>query len=170
MKKARDSQSHRVAQYPEDTGAKAKLDQLTEMLNKYEIAAFRRRVALRPEDAKLHLELGAILARVGDHDGAIAEFQHARSSPTLAVKIQALYSLGLSFEANNAPKLAERNYKEALKIIEPEDRENFLALHYRLGRVAEVLGNHEAAEEHYNEVAAIDYAYHDVAERLKRLI
>jgi tetratricopeptide (TPR) repeat protein len=170
MKKARDSQSQRVQQYPEDTGAKAKLDQLTEMLNKYEIAAYRRRVELHPEDAKLHLDLGTILSRVGDHDAAIAEFQHARSSPILAQKIQALHNLGLSFEANNAPKLAERNYKEAIKLLEPDDKVQFLALHYRLGRVAETLGNNEAAEEHYNEVAALDYGYLDVAERLKRLI
>ena len=42
----------RVLQHPEDTGAKVKLDQLTEMLNKYEVEAFRRRVKLHPEDAK----------------------------------------------------------------------------------------------------------------------
>ena len=46
----------------------------------------------------------------------------------------------------------------------------FLALHYRLGRASESLGNNEDAEEHYNEVAAIDYSYLDVAQRLKRLI
>ena len=78
--------------------------------------------------------------------------------------------MGLSFEAINAPKLAERNYKEAIKLLEPEDKDNFNALHYRLGRVAETLGNNEAAGEHYNEVAANDYTYLDVAERLRRLI
>ncbi len=122
-----------MQQYPEDTAAKAKLDQLNEMLNKYEIEAFRRRVQLHPEDAKLHFDLGVILARVGDHDGAIAEFQQARSSTNPTQKIQALYHLGLSFEANNSPKLAERNYKEAIKLLDPEDKDNFLALHYRLG-------------------------------------
>jgi hypothetical protein len=75
----------------------------------------------------------------------------------------------MSFEANNAPKLAERNYKEALKVLEPDDRENFKSLHYRLGRVNQVLGNTEAAGEHYNEVAALDYGYLDVAQRLKDL-
>jgi tetratricopeptide (TPR) repeat protein len=170
LKKARDSQSQRVQQYPEDTAAKTKLDQLTEMLDKYEIEAFRRRVKLHPEDSKLHFDLGVILARVGDHDGAIAEFQQARASTSPTQKILALYHLGLSFEANNAAKLAERNYKEAVKLLEPDDNDNFLALHYRLGRVCETLGNNEAAEEHYNEVAAIDYSYLDVAARLKRLI
>ena len=46
---------------------------------------------------------------------------------------------------------------------------NLNALHYRLGRVAEAQGNTEAAEEHYNEVAANDYTYLDVAQRLRNL-
>ena len=52
LRKARDSQQQRVQQYPEDTAAKAKLDQLNEMLNKYEVEAFRRRVQLHPEDCE----------------------------------------------------------------------------------------------------------------------
>ena len=170
LKKARDSQHQRVQQYTEDTAAKAKLDQLNQMLDKYEIEAFRRRVQLHPEDSKLHFDLGVILSRVGDHDGAIAEFQQARASTNPIQKVEALYHLGMSFEANSAPKLAERNYKEAIKLLDPEDKDHFNALHYRLGRVNETLGNTEAAEEHYNEVAANDYSYLDVAQRLKRLM
>ncbi len=170
LRRAIEAQSQRVLQHPEDTGHKAKLDQLNEMLNKYEVEAFRRRAKLHSDDPSVHLQLGKVLARVGDHDGAIGEFQQARTSAQPAVKIEALYHSGLSFEANNAYKLADRNYKDALKALDPEDQTMFLSLHYRLGRTAESLGNNEAAEEHYNEVAAIDYAYLDVAERLKRLI
>ena len=56
-----------------------------------------------------------------------------------------------------------------MKSLEEGDADNFLSLHYRLGRVAEALGNSEAAEEHYNEVAAKDYTYLDVAQRLRNL-
>ncbi len=170
LKRAVQSQTHRAQENPDDTGAKVKLDELTEMLNKYQIQAYRRRTGLHPEDANLHFQFGVILAQIGKHDEAIGEFQQARSSSEPSLKIQALHQTGLSFEANNAPKLAERNYKEALKLLEAEDKENFKALHYRLGRVCESLGNTEHAEEHYNEVAAIDYTYLDVAERLRRLI
>ena len=124
-------------------------------------------MALSPEDTNLHFQLGLCLARAGLHDEAIGEFQQARSSPTH--KVQALYQVGLSFEANGAFKLADRAYQDGLKAIEAEDMDNFKALHYRLGRVAEAMGNHEAAEEHYNEVAAIDYTYLDVAQRLRNL-
>ncbi len=170
LKRAHESQTHKVQENPEDTGAKVKLDELTEMLNKYQVQAYRRRVTLHPEDANLHFQFGKILAQIGKHDEAIGEFQQARSSSDPLLKIQSLIQTGLSFEANGDPKLAERNYKEALKLLEPEDKDNFKSLHYQLGRVAETLGNNEAAEEHYNEVAALDYTYLDVAQRLRRLI
>jgi tetratricopeptide (TPR) repeat protein len=171
LRRAIENQKHRVQERPEDTEAAVKLDELNKMLDKYEIQAFRRRAGIHPEDSKVHYELGLILARTGAHDEAIPEFQLAARMATVpALKIQALLQMGLSFEANSAPKLAERNYKEAIKALEPEDQENFKALHYRLGRVGETLGNRESAEEHYNEVAAVDYTYLDVAERLRRLI
>jgi Flp pilus assembly protein TadD len=170
LKRAIDSQSQRVLQHPEDTGAKVKLDQLTEMYNKYEVEAHKRRAKLHADDPSIQLQLGKILARVGDHDGAIGAFQQARTSSLPNVKIDALYHSGLSFEANGAFKLADRNYREALKQLEPEDQTMFLALHYQLGCCSESLGNNETAEEHYNEVAAIDYSYRDVAQRLKRLL
>jgi tetratricopeptide (TPR) repeat protein len=167
MKRAIESWTQRIRDRPDDMAAKAKLDQLTQLLSDYEIKEYRRRSAASPEDTNLHYQLGLCLARAGLHDEAIAEFQQARSSP--ALKIQALTQAGLSFEANGAYKLADRTYGEAIKALEDGDSTNFLLLHYRLGRVAEALGNSEAAEEHYNEVAAKDYAYLDVAQRLRNL-
>ncbi len=167
LKKAMESGKKRVQEHPEDTASKVKLDELTKMYDKYEIQAYRRRAALYPEDAGIHFQLGLTLARTGAHDEAIAEFQQASQSP--AHKVKARYQMGLSFEANNVLKLADRSYREALKALEPDDKENFNALHYRLGRVAEAMGNTDVAEEHYNEVAANDYGYLDVAQRLRNL-
>ncbi|QEH34006.1 Tetratricopeptide repeat protein [Aquisphaera giovannonii] len=167
MKRAIDSWTQRVSERPDDEAARAKLEQITRLLADYEIKEHRRRLGLNPEDANLHYQLGLCLAKAGQHDEAIAEFQHARSSP--ALKVKALYQVGLSFEANRALKLADRAYRDALKNLEDEDLATSNALHYRLGRVAEEMGNMEAAEEHYNEVAANDYSYLDVAQRLRNL-
>lgn len=155
---------------PSDATAQAKADQLTAKKHEYEVREYRRRLALSPDDLNLHFQLGIRLAKAGQHDAAIAEFQQARQSPVL--KVQALLEAGKSFEANGVLKLAERSYNDALKALEtsdPEDQATSNSLHYRLGRVAELQGNLAAAEEHYNEVAANDYAYLDVAHRLRNL-
>jgi tetratricopeptide (TPR) repeat protein len=167
LKRAVDALTKRVEDDPTDLATKSKLDQLHRMLLDYEIKEYRRRVALSPEDNNLHYQLGMALARDGKHGEAIGEFQIAKGSPNL--KIDAMLQAGLSFEADGRAKLAERTYQEALKSLEPGDTANLNALNYQLGRVNETLGNMEKAEEHYNEVAANDYTYRDVAQRLRNL-
>ena len=96
-----------------------------------------------------------------------ASSRRPASSP--ALKVKALIAAGGSFEATGVPKLAERSYAEALKAADADDPETLNDLHYRLGRVAEQMGNLEGAEEHYNEVAANNFGYLDVAQRLRSL-
>ena len=161
------SWARKCKERPDDLEAKAKLDQLQTMLIEYEVEELRRRIKLQPGEYQLHYDLGVRLARTGNHRDAIASFQQARSSPNL--KVEALHQAGLSFEAEGALKLAERNYQDALKSADLEDHNTRNALNYRLGRVYEALGNSQKAEEHYNEVAANDYGYLDVAQRLRGL-
>lgn len=167
LQRAIKSFEQRLREKPDDETTRAKLTQVQTLLADYEVKEARRRVKLNPTDAKLNYELGLKLAKVGHHKDAIAAFQLARSNA--ALKVQALYQAGLSFEAEGVPSLAERNYQESLKGADPNDNDLVIALHYRLGRVAEVLGNNPGAVEHYNEVASIDYSYLDVAQRLRNL-
>lgn len=167
LKSAQEAWSKKCLKHPEDVSAKANLDKVQAMLNEYEVTEFRRRLALHPDDQKLQYELGVRLAQSGQHDKAIELFQKARSNPSL--KVEALHQLGLSFEAKGILPLAERNFADALKDADPTDLTLVNALRYRLGRVAEALGNTQQALEHYTEVAANDYAYLDVAQRLQNL-
>lgn len=167
LRGAIDACNRRLKERPDDEKAKAKLDEFTKVLVDYEIKEFRRRSKLEPEDLNIQFQLGLRLAKAGNHDEAIAAFQQARNSDTL--KVQALHNAGLSFEAKGNLKLAERMLEEAMKAADPKDTATTNALHYRLGRVAEAQGNTQIAEEHYNEVAANDYSYLDVAQRLRNL-
>jgi tetratricopeptide (TPR) repeat protein len=167
MKRAIDTLNRRLQKAPADAEAKVKLEQLTAHLSNYEIKELRRRAGLRPDDMNLRLLLGQTLAKAGKHDEAIAEYQKARQSPPHAVQANLL--AGQSFEANGAVKLAERHYQDALRAADPTDHATVNNLHYRLGRIAESQGNKTEAEEHYNEVAANDYGYLDVAQRLRDL-
>lgn len=152
---------------PTDPETAAKFAKGRQMLDDYEIKEMRRRIALHPEDLNLRYQLGELFFRVGKYDEAIGEFQQARSVP--GMKVKALHQAGRCFEEKKLPKLAERNYEEALKLADPTDTALYNDLHYRLGRVAESQGDLKKAEDHYNEVAANDYTYLDVAERLRSL-
>jgi tetratricopeptide (TPR) repeat protein len=167
IRRKMESLEKRLQLNPDDAETQAKLRTLGEKRDAYELNELRHRVRLRPTEAVLHLDLGKALMRQGKPDEAIAEFQQARSDPDR--KVEALHLSGQAFEAKGLPRLAERSYQDALKLVGPEDMPLMLALHYRLGRVAEAQGDRAAAEEHYNEVAANDYTYQDVAERLRAL-
>ncbi len=167
LQRAIEAFTRKVKKDPSDADAKTKLELLTAKLQDFEIKELNRRIALRPEDLNLRFQFGQALAKAGKHNEAIAEFQQARNSVQL--KVQALFHAGLSFEANKVPKLAERSYQEALRSTEPDEVDTINSLHYRLGRIAEAQGNISGAEEHYNEVAANNYNYLDVAERLTNL-
>lgn len=168
LRRAIEAWKKKIRDNPEDKDARAKLGQIQEKLSAYELAEFRRRVDAHPADSGLHLTYGRLLASAGKHDEAIGEFQKARSDPDL--KVQALQQAGLSFEAKGLAKLAEKNLAEALALSDPGDIVLRNALRYRLGRVCEVQNKLKEAEDYYNEVAAEDYAYEDVAKRLEDLI
>lgn len=157
----------RVKDAPDDPELKSKLDQYILKHKEFELKEFRRRSEQRPDDLNLRYQVGLRFVRLERYDEAIAEFQQARNSPNL--KVQAMYQAGICFEAKGLPKLAERNFNEALKLVDANDTDLLNALHYRLGRVAEAQGDLKSAEEHYNEVAANDYTYEDVAVRLRNL-
>jgi tetratricopeptide (TPR) repeat protein len=156
------------AERSHDAALKDKLKQLIEKRNEVELVESQRKAVLHPEDFQAQFNLGIVLAKNGRNKDAITAFQAAAAGPALRVK--ALYHTGLAFEGDGLLKLAERKYQDALKAMgEEPDVEMVKALHYQLGRVNEAQGNGSAAEEHYNEVAAVDFSYKDVAERLRNL-
>jgi len=159
--------TRKVAKEPHDPDHQTKLKLLKVKCYEYELKEMQRKVSVESENLNLRLLLGKKLAEGGRHDEAIAEFQQVRNSPTL--KVQALLQTGLSFYANGVTKLAERSFQDAIRAVEDADIPTRNELNYHLGRLAEEQGNKPIAEEYYNEVAAQDYMYRDVAQRLRKL-
>ena len=127
LQRAQGLWTKKVRDNPHDAEARAKLDQIEKALADYELKELRRRSERRPDDLNLRLQLGLRLARLGKHDQAIPEFQQVRQASDPELKVQALHQLGLCFEAKGLPKLAVRNYQEALNLVEPGDQALFNA-------------------------------------------
>ncbi len=167
LRRALDSWTKKLRDNPDDPAASEKIAAIQTKLSAYEMAEARWRAEAHPEDANLQIQYGRMLASIGKHDDAIAAFQKARSNPEL--KAQALHLAGESFEAKGLAKLAEKNFVEALALADSGDMAFQNQVRYRLGRVCEAQGKLKEAEDYYNEVAAEDYTYKDVAQRLQDL-
>jgi Flp pilus assembly protein TadD len=57
------------------------------------VSHYKEAIRLRPDFGKAHLDLGALLARMGDRAGAAAEFRAAQSDPDPRIRETAIAGL-----------------------------------------------------------------------------
>jgi tetratricopeptide (TPR) repeat protein len=157
----------RLEESPDDPQLQDKVQKAQAQLASYDLNVHRRRYESRPQDVGLRFELAERLFQAGQIDEAIPHFQAVRGDARRGFR--ALLMLGQCFEAKGNTKLALRNLQDALKAVPAADGEGTKEVHYRLGRLYEKLQQPAEAEEHFNEVAALDYGYRDVAQRLEQL-
>jgi tetratricopeptide (TPR) repeat protein len=140
-------------------------NRLEQELFAFEVADFRRRVELRPNDTGLRLQLGRRLARVGDQDGAIGELQKAVADPRMRREAQVL--LAQCFQSKGYLDLARREYERALE-GQPSTDERGKEILYNLGAIAEAEGDPAQARTLYARIFEMDIGYRDVAAKMER--
>ena len=139
MKRAIEKYTQRTQDRPDDMASRAKLDQITKLLSDYEIKEFRRRWPLARKTPTC--TTSSVFAWPAPGCTTRPSASSSKPAPAPRSRSRPSIRLGLSFEANGAYKLAERAYLDALKVIEAGDTDELPSLHYRLGRVAEGMGN-----------------------------
>jgi len=140
-------------------------------LRAHEVEDFRRRVALRPTDAALVLELARRLVETASGDAAAADealglLQKLPPEQRLAGDVALLK--GRCFQVKGYADLATKELEQALQGTPPGDERGKEIL-YTLGLLAEEQGDREAARAHFGRVFEVDIAYRDVSERMERL-
>ncbi len=117
------------------------------------------------DDYRSHYDLGMAYLEMALYTEAIKEFQIASRSDQLQVK--SIEMIGHCFLQQDNPRLAVKQLKRGLEITNIADSEN-LGVHYNLGLAYELLGEHEKAREHFEEVYIVDISFRDVAEKMKK--
>lgn len=110
------SLKQRVAAYPNDAEAWAKLGQAYYQLQQYKLAveALQQAVRLLPQEAGLRVSLGTALDDAGDPDGAIIQYLAAiRLKPNDPF---AHRNIGVVYLRKNDLKAAEAAFREALRL------------------------------------------------------
>lgn len=135
--------------------------------NQAELEVYAARAGREPGNRLLQYELGLRCKRAGKYKEAIQAFQAASDDVRHKALVQ-LY-LGESFQFIRQFRLALASYEAAIAAsdtMQPDTRK--LAL-YRAGVLAAQLNENERAERHLTELAAVDFGYRDVADRLDKL-
>jgi tetratricopeptide (TPR) repeat protein len=135
--------------------------------NQAELEVYAARVSRNPGNSMLQYELGLRCKKAGKFKEAIQAFQAARDESRQKAVVQ--LNLGESFQHIRQFKLALASYEAAVQAaddFQPDAKK--LAL-YRAGVLAAELNERERAEKHLTQLAAMDFGYRDVAERLDKL-
>jgi tetratricopeptide (TPR) repeat protein len=131
---------------------------------KRESEIYKLRIQLNPDDFSSYYELGYRHLKFGELDEAIKCLQKGRQDSQS--KWKALMHLGVAFWRKKNFSLAEKNLADALDAVGSMNEEGRKEVLYYRGRVAQDANDLPKALELFNEIAAIDYGYKDVAKRI----
>jgi tetratricopeptide (TPR) repeat protein len=135
--------------------------------NQLELEVYAARSAREPGNLMLHYELGLRFKRAGKYKEAIQAFQAARGAAKQKALVQ--LHLGESFQHIHQFKLALASYEAAIEASDTTQSDTHKLALYRAGILAADLNDVPKAEKHLTSLAAIDFGYRDVAERLDKL-
>jgi tetratricopeptide (TPR) repeat protein len=135
--------------------------------NQVEMEVYAGRAAREPGNLMLQFELGLRAKRAGKFREAIQAFQAARDDSRQRATVQ--LHLGESFQHIRQFKLALSSYEAAVAAADTSQPDVQKLALYRAGVLAAELGETDRAEKYLAQLAAIDFGYRDVADRLDKL-
>jgi tetratricopeptide (TPR) repeat protein len=135
--------------------------------NQVEMEIYAARVAREPGNLMLQFELGLRAKRAGKFKEAIQAFQAARDDTRQRASVQ--LHLGESFQHIRQFKLALSSYEAAVAAANTAEPDVHKLALYRAGVLAAELNDVDRAEKYLTQLAAIDFGYRDVADRLDKL-
>ncbi len=135
--------------------------------NQQELEVYAARASRNPGNSLLQYELGLRCKRAGKFKEAIQAFQAARDDSRNKASVQ--LHLGESFQYIRQFKLALSSYEAAVQSADSSQPDTKKLALYRAGVLAAELNDRERAEKYLTQLAAIDFGYRDVADRLDKL-
>ncbi len=135
--------------------------------NQVELEVYAARAERNPGNLHDQFEFGLRLKRAGKFREAIQAFQAARADAKRLADTQ--LHLGECFQKIEQFRLAMSSYEAAVAAAPDPNSDLHKLARYRAGVLATGLGEFDKAEKHLTELAAADFGYRDVADRLDKI-
>lgn len=140
----------------------ASLQQQIDMLK---LSETERLVERYPNDLMYRFELGVLYMKTGNIQGAIEQFQKSVGQPQR--RVASLNYLGQCFQQMGLNDMAVDQYTKAIEELPAMDGLKKELL-YNLGSAYESLGQHDKALAEFKKIAAVDFGYRDVRDKITR--
>ena len=147
-------------------GKQAEADARQGSLDEAQTAEFRKRVKAYPTDLKLRFKLAELLAKQGNVDEAIGEFQQTVRDPKY--KSDSQLHLGRAFASKGQYDMSIRQLEQAME-GQAGVNERVKEILYVLGDVYAKKGDLGAAKAEFAKIYEVDIGFKDVADRLNEL-
>jgi tetratricopeptide (TPR) repeat protein len=159
--------AHQRAAQQKDDDAQELARRMAVQANQVELEVYAARAARDPGNLLVQYELGLRLKRAGKYKDAIQAFQNARDDARHRAMVQV--HLGESFQHLRQFKLALASYETAIESADTVQLDVKKLALYRAAVLAAEFRDVDRAERFFTQLAAIDFGYRDVADRLDKL-
>jgi len=134
-------------------------------LTQHKLADAERLIERYPNDLMYRFELGVLYMNAGNIQGAVEQFQKSVGQPQR--RVASLNYLGQCFQQMGLHDLAIDQYNKAIEEIPTMDslKKDLL---YNLGCAYEYIGDQEKAVAEFKKIAAVDFGYRDVRQKITR--
>jgi tetratricopeptide (TPR) repeat protein len=130
-----------------------------------QLAEASRLVEHYPNDLMYRFDLGVLYMKTGNTQGAVEQLQKSVSQPQR--RIASLNYLGQCFQQMGLHDLAIDQYTKAIEEIPMMDGLKKELL-YNLASAYEAIGENDKAVSEYKKIAAVDFGFKDVREKITR--
>jgi len=96
---------------------------------------------------------------------AIREYQLAAKSTEY--QLRSLEMIGLCFLKQGQATLAIKQLNRGLALVGDDERDS-LGIRYNLGLAYEMIGDHEQARNHFEDVYVVDVTFRDIGQKMHR--
>ena len=138
---------------------------LEKELDQVKLSDAERLVERYPNDLMYRYDLGVLYLKTGNLNGAIEQFQKSRGQPQR--RVASLNYLGQCFQQLGFADMAIDVFNEAINEIPTMDGLKKELL-YNLGCAYENMGQPDKAVAEFKKIAAVDFGFRDVREKIMR--
>jgi len=148
---------------PDDASLKEQRDEVGQQLEEFTVVEYTQRVKDQPTNMEVHHQLGQVLFKRRDYDGAMKMFQKSVADPRY--RLSSNHMLGKCLVEKQMYDRAVNMFSRAVEGIVVMNQ-MVKSVYYDLGETYEKMGDYQKAEQAYGRIYDADVGFRDISQKM----